>query len=210
MDTRKKVVFATGIVAVLFLAIGMLYKAVLLPDPLVIDTTGQPTIGTGAIQLIVFEDLCCTNCRTFTEEILPQIISKYVETGKARLTLIPVSFGNHSKPLANSALAVYKMAPDLFICFILRLLHEKASGKEAILKVALEVGGIDQEKLAYSIDHNLYYPEIDHNLIWARTLMGSDFGTPTLFVNGIETSTDSFDAVVRRIEKIERKNGQVL
>jgi protein-disulfide isomerase len=184
---------------------GMFYKTTLFPNPLVINTEGQPSIGTGAIEVIVFEDLCCTNCRTFTEEIIPKIASRYVDTGKVRLILIPVSFGNHSKLHANAALTVYKMAPDKYISFILGLTAAKASGKEAILNVADMVGGIDREQLAYSIDHNLYYAEIDQNLVWARSLMGSDFGTPTLFINGIETSTDSFDAVVRRIEKIERQ-----
>lgn len=210
MDSRKKVVFSTGICALLFFAIGILWKVVLLPDPLVINTAGQPTIGTGAIEVVVFEDLCCANCRTFTEEILPQIAAKYVDTGKASLTVIPIAFGNHSKLLANSALAVYKMAPDRYIPLILGLLQEKETGKEEILKVAAMVGGIDLEKLAYSIDHKLYYSEIDQNLIWARSLMGPDFGTPTLFINGIETSTDTFDAVVRRIQKIERRNEKTL
>jgi protein-disulfide isomerase len=204
METKKRVVFATGILALLFLLAAFIYQNILPPDPIEINTKGQPTIGTGAIEMVVFEDLRCANCRTFTEEIFPQIISQYVDNGKARLVLILIAFGEQSKPLSNAALAVYKIAQDRFLPFILELLHSKTSGKEEILQVAAKVGGIDLGVLEEKIETHAYYAEIDQNLILARDLMGSDFGTPSLFVNGIETSTDSFQDVVRRVNRIEK------
>lgn len=203
MDARKKLVWATLSLTLLLLIGGVLYKLLLMVDPIVIDTTGQPTIGTGKIEVVLFEDLCCKNCRVFAEEVLPQITSQYVETGKARLTVFPISFGEKSKPLANAALAVYKITPGRFISFLLGLLHDKASMREEILAVASKVGGIDLRQLAMSIDHRLYYKEVDQNLIYAKMLMGDDFGTPTLFVNGIETSTESFRAFSRRMQQVE-------
>ena len=127
MKTRKKTVLATALLTAVFLLGSIFYKTTLLPHPIAINTAGHPTIGTGPIEMVIFEDLCCTNCRVFTENIFPQITSQYVETGKARLTVVLISFGNHAKPLANAALAVYKIAPTRFLPFILDLLHSKAA-----------------------------------------------------------------------------------
>lgn len=204
MDARKKIVLVTAIFAAFFLGIAFLYKKTLVPDPVQINMMGQPTIGSGAIEMVVFEDLRCANCRIFTEDIFPQIVAQYVQSGRARLVLILIAFGEESKPLSNAALTVYKIAPDRFLPFILELLHTKAVGKEEILQAASKTGGIDPDLLAESIDAHTYYPEIDRNLDLARSLMGDDFGTPTLFINGIETSTDSFQDIVRRVNRLEK------
>ncbi len=204
MEWRKKIVLLTAALAVFFISGAFLYKNIRFPDPVEIDTTGQPTIGSGSIEMVVFEDLRCANCRVFTEEVFPQIASRYVESGKARLVLILIAFGESSKPLSNAALAVYKIASDRFLPFILELLHVKASGKEEILQAAAKVGGIDLDQLSESIDTHMYYAEIDRNLTLAKNVMGDDFGTPTLFVNGIETPTDSFQDVVKSVNRVER------
>lgn len=205
MEKRKKAVLITCFFAFLFLGVASISQRGRLPDRIAINTAGQPSVGTGDVELVVFEDLACRNCRVFTEEIVPRISSAYVETGKARLTVIPVAFGEDSKPLANAALGVYRIDPDRFIPFVLELLHSKARGREGILNAAAKVGGIDLIKLSFCIDQRLYYEEIDQNLSWAKRLMGDEFGTPTLFVNGIMTSTESFDEVEERIQQIQRK-----
>ena len=205
MDMRQKIVLATACLALATLTGTAVYQTVQKFHPVVLDVKGYPSIGSGEIELVVFEDLCCISCRTFSEEIFPQISEKFLETGKARLTVIPVAFGEESKPIANAALAVYKMAPSRFIPFILELFKTKASDRESMLQVAAKVGGIDEERLAKCIDAQLYYHELDGNLTWAMRLMGKEFGTPTLFVNGILTSTSSFDALVSRIQQMEKQ-----
>lgn len=204
MKKKKRLVLTTAMAAALFMSILGIQQAGRLPERIAIDTMGQPSVGTGEIELVVFEDFCCTNCRTFTEEIFPKIASEYVDTGRARLTVIPVAFGEKSKPLANAAIGVYKMAPDRFVPYILELLHSKAESREGMLKAAETVGGIDLKTLADCIDNHLYYKEIDQNLTWAKRLMGEEFGTPTLFVSGVMTSTASFDAVADRIRQVEQ------
>ncbi len=201
---HKKIVIVTSLVAFSFLLIASFYYEYI-PKPVSIDTLGQPTIGTGSLQIVLFEDLCCTNCRIFTEEVFPRIVSDLVDTGRARLSLIPVAFGDHSKPLANGVLAVYSLSPDRFIAFLHELLISRAGTQEEILGSAQRVGGIDLEVLRLALVQRLYYGAIDQNLSWAKRLMGDDFGTPSLFVNGVMTATDSFDSIVRRISQLEKQ-----
>jgi protein-disulfide isomerase len=202
---RKARVWIPSLLAALFLGISHFHYASRLPERISINTYGQPSVGAGDVELVVFEDLLCINCRISTENVLSKIEERYIETGKARLTLIPVAFGDDSKPLANAAIAVYKMAPDRFIPYVLGISHGDVRTKESMLELAERVGGIDIEKLSRSIDERLYYSEIDQNLVWAKRLMGEEFGTPTLFVDGVMTSTASFDDVASRIKQVEKQ-----
>lgn len=205
MEKRHKLVFVTVGLALLVLGGTAIYRSFQLPNPIEIHTAGHLTVGTGKLDLVLFEDFACVNCHIFTEEVVPLIASQYIDTGKGRLTIIPVSFEPNSKPLANAAIAVYKMVPSRFIPFILGLLDIEIPVKSAILKVAERVGGIDLDRLAYSLDRKMYYDEIDRNLIVAKNAVGPEFGTPMLFVNGFETSTESFDALQRRVMQIESR-----
>jgi protein-disulfide isomerase len=203
MDIGKKTVLATVAGAIVFLFGGVVYKQTRPPEPIVFNLAGHPSIGKGPIEFVLFEDFCCTHCRIFTEEVFPQIAETYVFKDKATLTVVLVAFTEHSKMLANAALIVHKIALDQFIPFVLELSHSKASGREGVLRAAEVVGKINLDQLAHGIDYRLYYGDIDQNLVWARNLMGNDFGTPSFFINGIETATDSFEDIVERVRQVE-------
>ncbi len=56
METQKKLVLVTGLFAVLFLGGSVAYKVMQPPIPIVLNTQGQPAIGSGKVQIVVFED----------------------------------------------------------------------------------------------------------------------------------------------------------
>jgi protein-disulfide isomerase len=206
MKKRQIVVLATAVVAFLFLCGGVVYKATRPVVPFVLNLQGQPSIGLGKMEIVIFEDFRCHNCRTFTEEIFPQLTSLYVDTGKARLVFIPIAFDGESMPLANAALSVYRLSPERFIPFVLQLSLAQTGTLEGILGVAEKVGGIPLAELSTRIAGQVYYAEIDRNLLWARSVWGEEFGTPTLLINGIEISTQSAEIVVSRIAKMEKRS----
>ncbi len=181
------------------------YEKTKLPEALSIHSEGQPLIGQGPIELVLFEDFLCSNCRIFSESVFPQIVNHFVLSGKSRLVLIPIAFSENSKPLANAAIAVYRTSPSRMLAFLLALFQSKATTKDEILEIAFEVGGIDEKYLTKALDSHLYYSELEGNLNLGRQLMGDQFGTPSLFINGVLTSTASFDAIVHRIHQIEMK-----
>lgn len=203
MEKRHKRVLTTLALALLLLIGACVFKAYQLPRQLAFSTTGQPTVGKGSIHLILFEDLACINCHNFTRDVVPKIATEYIDTGKIRFTVVPVSFEPNSIHLANAAIAVYRIAANRFIPFLIGLLDIQGDGKSAILEVAGRVGGIDLEKLGLAIDRRVFFGEIERNLAWATSLI-HDFGTPMLFVNGYETATDSFESLQRRIDQLER------
>jgi len=203
MKIREKAVLGALAVALLFLGASGFYKDRLPPNATEIDIAGKPSLGDGPIKLVLFEDMLCKNCRIFTENVFPQIVSKYLEPGKAELAFIPVAFTDRSKLFANAAISVYNLAPSRFVPFLLHLSHSSAFSREDVLGIAAGVGGISLTRLKKNLDADRYYQEIDQNLVWAKNLIGPEFGTPMLFVNGIRTSTGSFDALEKRIHQLE-------
>lgn len=201
MDRKHKRVLATLGIAILILIAACVSKAFQLPNQIALSTNGQPTVGKGAIQIVLFEDLGCVNCHHFTRNVVPKIASEYIDTGRARFTVVPVSFESQSIQLANAALAVYRIAPTQFIPYMMGLLDIEGSSKSSLLKVAQMVGGIDLEKLGYAIDRRIFFGEIERNLAWAESII-ADFGTPMLYVNGYETPTDSFKSLQKRIDQL--------
>ncbi len=201
MEKRHKRVILTLAIALLVLICAFLFKMFQLPHKHSFNINGQPTVGKGPMQLVLFEDLACINCHHFTKDVVPKIAAEYIDTGKARFTIVPVSFEPNSIHLANAALAVHRIAPNRFLSFIVALLEVKENSKQEIIQVAEKVGGIDLERLAYAIDRRIFFGEIERNLSWAMSLI-PDFGTPMLFINGYETSTDSFESIQKRMEQL--------
>ena len=203
MNKKHKEVFGALLIAFLVLAGGSIYKGSLPDVTREFDVAGKPSLGDGPIKLVLFEDLLCQNCKKFTENVFPKIASNYIESGKAEMSFIPVAFSERSKFFANAAVSVYNLAPNRFIPFLLDLSHSNPISSNDVLRIAAKVGGIPLARLERSMENDQYYDEIDQNLIWAKDLIGPDFGTPMLFVNGVRTSTKSFDAFEKQLHRLE-------
>ncbi len=176
--------------------------------PVVMNTKGFPSIGPASapIEVVLIEDFQCKNCRDFSKKVLPKLQKDYVRTGKVRFTLVPVSFLAGSQVVANATLEVYHQNPKLFFSFLKELLdYEEEIKKEEILRLARRINGIDLERLKSCIEKQCHSAELQSNLQWAQTMMGSQFRTPALFVNGAVGSTYSYEAIQYQIDQLERK-----
>lgn len=162
----------------------------------------NPLIGMedAPIKLVLIEDFNCGYCRRFSNEIFPQIENLYINTQRASCVFVPVAFLKGSKPLANACLAVYHLAPNRFVPYMHALFKGFAEEKDLLL-IAKKIGGIDLAELQRLIETERFYPQLKENYIWAKELMGPEFGTPALFVNGIRTPTASLKAISDQIEK---------
>ncbi len=199
--------------AVVLMISGVFYRRHLASQPVpIMVVDGHPSIGSkdAKIGMLLIEDFRCCACQSFIDEVFPKVKEKYIDTGIAYCILVPVAFLDGSKPLANAALAVFKIAPSRFFPYVhaifkhfgLREIH--GSERNELVKIAEEVGGIDLEALEKCVESNCYFPDLDRNLDWAERVMGKDFGVPSLYINGVPTSTASIEAIGGRIEKMKR------
>jgi protein-disulfide isomerase len=137
------------------------------------------------ITMIEYASLTCPHCAHFHNDILPQIKSAYIDTGKVKLVF-------RSYPLDQAALKAAELAecvsPVTYFPMVSLLFKEQgdwAHGDkpvEGLAKIAAGAG-IDQTKFQSCLDDKTIS---DH--IIARAQEGQDKfaveSTPTFFVNG--------------------------
>lgn len=175
-----------------------------LPTPVLYPTIGK---AGAKVEVLVFEDFRCSGCRKFHETVFPALFSRYVESGIVRCTFVPLGFLEGSKPLANAAMAVYKLSPERFTEYTSALFKHFEQGPIAastdaiLLEIAAQVGGIDLARLQESIATKRYYEEIDQNLDWAKAVMGKRFRLPAVYVNGAAGSPGNLEALERLIKE---------
>jgi len=85
-----------------------------------VKTDGDPYIGqaTAPITIAFWSDFQCPFCKNFTLETLPQIITNYVDTGKAKIVFMDFPFlGNDSITGALYSRSVWKLYPDKYFAW---------------------------------------------------------------------------------------------
>lgn len=170
------------------------------------QTVEFPLIGNphAKVEVILFEDLCCSGCQYFSKEIYPQIETSYIHSGKVRYIVIPLAFLENSKERGNAAWAVFRQNPTQFFPYVRELFRfdiEEELQAPQLISAAKKIGKIDLERLEESIVNKSYYSVLDRNMAWAQKMMRRNFGTPALFVNGERTSIRSFEIIQKQIER---------
>ena len=67
---------------------------------------GEPALGDASAPLTIveFSDFECSYCRRFHEQVMPQLTSKYIDTGLVRIHKdLPLPFHPHAMPAAAAA-----------------------------------------------------------------------------------------------------------
>lgn len=205
MEGRKALVISTVAAALLIFSVAAVVQTVRSHSVVVMRTIGFPSIGKASapIEIVLIEDFQCKNCRAFSQKIIPKIQEKYIKSGKVRFTLVPVSFLAGSQMIANAALEVHQQNPGKFFPFLKALLNHEGEVKAAdLIRLARRIGGVDLGKLEKCIQNGCHNQELAKNLEWAIGIMGSQFRTPALYVNGAPGSTYSFEAIQYQVDQI--------
>ncbi len=209
MEARTKLFISTLAATLLIFSAAVVSQTFKKSSSFVGRTIGFPSIGktSAPIEVVLIEDFQCKNCRAFSKQIIPKIQEKYIKAGKVRFTLVPVSFLSGSQAIANAALEVHQQNPSKFFPFLKALLHHEGEIKSAdLVRLARRMGGVDLAKLERCIENGCHNQELAKNLQWATAIMGSQFRTPALYINGEPGSTFSFEAVQYQIElNLEKK-----
>ena len=137
------------------------------------------------ITIVEYASLTCPHCAHFTNEILPEIKKKWIDTGKAKLVL-------RDFPLDGMAVRAAMIArcapPDRFYAYIDTFFANQtnwatASDSQAALGRLAELGGMSKESVDKCLKDNALENQILQSRLTASKQLGVD-ATPTFFVNG--------------------------
>jgi protein-disulfide isomerase len=172
-------------------------------------TLGKSTAPT---TLYMYGDLQCPICKEYVEEILPEIISTEVKSGKVKLTYRDfIIISEESIPAGEAAYAAGEQGKGWsFIETFYRNQGEERSGyvtEEFIESIAEGAGVADMAKFNEERKSGKFKKEVEKTTEQAGSTFGFT-GTPSFAVegpssNGIELlgTPGSTEAIVERIEK---------
>lgn len=160
---------------------------------------GQPTMGESdaPVTVVEFGDFKCPACKVWGENILPQLVSDYVDTGDVEFSFINVLFhGAESRLASLAAESVYIQNPDAYWDFHEALFAEQPSDNQEwvtnskVLDIASSVSNIDTTQLETAIDDKAQIDEVnkDTDIVNAFDIQQ----TPTIMINGTVVE-DPFD-----------------
>lgn len=199
LELHKILVVSTCFVVLLFVGIFFINNTKDLGSRVSINTDNQPTIGNpyAKVHLIIFEDLLCTHCQELTKRCYRRLKEEYIDTGKVRCSIIPLSFIEGSEKLANTALFIYDNYPNLFFSYLEKL------GQRSIedpLICANELG-IDEKILKESIANNKYRKHLEENILVAEKIIGYDLAIPAIYINGRYIDSLSYYTLKEELNK---------
>lgn len=177
------------------------------------NLTGQPFIGkeSAPVTMVAFEDFKCPNCKNFEETIFPEIQSKYIDTGKAKLYKINFPFLGERVAINDSVLAAeaaecaYDQTGNAGY-FGMSTLIFRAQGDETqvwatkakLEELAGSVDGLDLAKFKTCLDTDATKARVE-----ADKKQATDAGvnaTPSIFVNGVLATDFSAATIGKAID----------
>jgi protein-disulfide isomerase len=147
---------------------------------------GSPT---APITIVEYASLTCPHCAHFTDEVLPELKKKWIDTGKVRLVLRDFPLDDE----AVHASMIARCAPhDRFYAFIDTFFADQANWAaapdyQAALSRLAELGGMSKNE----VDSCLKDATLENQVISSRLVAANQLGvnaTPTFFVNGTKFS----------------------
>lgn len=193
---NKKLFVATLIVVIAVVIALVVVKSKMHSAPTTqaihLNTTNQPTTGNtkAKIHFVAFEDLKCSNCAIFNTQLYPKIKEKYIDTGIADYTMIPLAFIPGSIAAGNAAYCLYHQSTEDFFNFVDYVFEHQPdemldwATPQALSDFAKDSTEANIQELQACIKNQTYYLQLQDNLKYASDVMGEMVATPRLFING--------------------------
>lgn len=158
------------------------------------------------VHMVVFEDLQCPGCRVFNEKIFPHLKSQYIETGKMKLTIVPLAIFEGSDLASWAVMNVYKNHPKDFLSYfdqVVQSMKTDSVSEELLISCAEEIEGMDFS--FFREDKKSLELTLEKNKKDAERVMG-EIETPAIFINGTKVNNISLSTLFYHIEeKLEKK-----
>lgn len=197
----KRLVLVTGFLFCILVVYGaFLHRKN--PVHSMLDVGSFPQMGSqkAPVQMLVFEDLRCPECRNFHLQVLPEVKTRFIDTGRVKCSYVLLSFVEHSLPLAKTCLAVGEVRPEKFFSFVDALYRTELPPGSTGEEYLAEFSKTDRKMIQKIAQEKRLQEVLEAHDQFAENLMKEDFGTPTVYINGREVKHLTVDALERAIE----------
>ncbi len=178
----------------------------------IIDLSGHPVAGQtdAPVTLVMFEDLLCGHCATFTETVYPLIESEYIRTGKVKAAFFsfPVVHPVQSRVLGGLMACVAQQDNDSFWTLepiLMRAQQELVNTPRALELATSYAPNLDATELHRCVEDGDGLATVDADAKLAQRLGLT--GTPSVLVNGTLIANPSFANIKAAIDAAIAKAG---
>ncbi|MDO3410775.1 thioredoxin domain-containing protein [Saccharibacillus sp. CPCC 101409] len=174
------------------------------------DASKQPTLGNADsdVKIVEFGDFKCPDCKVWSETVLPELKTKYLDNNEASFQFADYPFlADDSDLLALGGQAVYEQNPEDFWKYYEAVYANQDTNKVRdawitedyiVDLVKKSVPDIDIDTFTSDLKDKKYQAEVD-----ADVKAGDDSkitGTPTIFVNGTKVDNPTAANVEAAVE----------
>ena len=167
-------------------------------------TYGDPN---AEIEIVLFEDLLCEECKNFYLHIFPLLEKAYLETKKAKLVFVPIDFLGNSDPAISKLLCLAKQNPQMaheFLTNYYRLsdLDENIRIQRALIESKADFSLLNP--CSKGINPQDY---LRRNFIMAQKFMQGNLEVPTIFVQGKKLDDVGYLSIINAIDSLISQKG---
>jgi protein-disulfide isomerase len=136
------------------------------------------------ITIVEYASLTCPHCAHFTNDVLPELKKKWIETGKAKLILRDYPL---DEPALRAAMIARCAPPDRYYAFVDTFFGAqekwaKPDFREPLARL-VKLGGMSREEF----DNCLKNTALENKILEGRLIASKELdvnSTPTFFING--------------------------
>jgi protein-disulfide isomerase len=137
------------------------------------------------ITIIEYASLTCPHCAHFTNEVLPELKKKWIDTGKVKLVLRDFPL---DEPALRAAMIARCAPPDRFYAYVDTFFATQDKWvmakdyREALVRI-VKLGGMSQDEF----DNCLKNTDLENKILEGRLAASKELdvnATPTFFING--------------------------
>jgi protein-disulfide isomerase len=152
------------------------------------------------ITIVEYASLTCPHCAHFTNEVLPELKKKWIDTGKAKLVLRDYPL---DEPALRAAMIARCAPPDRFYAYVDLFFGAqekwvKPDYRESLSRL-VKLGGMSREEF----DNCLKNTALENKILETRLVATKELdvnSTPTFFINGTKftgaPTVEEFDKVL--------------
>jgi protein-disulfide isomerase len=137
------------------------------------------------ITIVEYASLTCPHCAHFTNEVLPELKKKWIDTGKAKLVLRDYPL---DEPALRAAMIARCAPPDRFYAYVDTFFGSQEKWvtardyRDALARL-VKLGGMSREEF----DNCLKNTSLENKIVEGRLIASKELdvnSTPTFFING--------------------------
>ncbi len=157
-----------------------------------VNTEHQISYGSkdAKVEVIVFEEFACPQCRRFHNEAIKPLFTKYVDKKKVRLTIIPIAYLDNSYPAFSAACCIGKVGANhmkAFLDSVFNMPHKQladASARELTVAYAMKEGQFPTSDVMDCVKSEAIQELRESRNDLAGSFYGEEVHLPTILVNG--------------------------